>query len=63
MNLLSFCRTGTQKTFSFMSSVAACMGQAAAGQLIPEAPVSNDPLMALSTGYAQSKFIGQSVPR
>ncbi|KAB2574528.1 Non-canonical non-ribosomal peptide synthetase FUB8 [Lasiodiplodia theobromae] len=61
MNLLSFCRTGTQKTFSFMSSVAACMGQAAAGQLIPEAPVSNDPLMALSTGYAQSKFIVEKI--
>ncbi|OJD40614.1 male sterility protein [Diplodia corticola] len=57
MNLLSFCYAGTLKFFSFMSSVAACMGQAANSQLIPEAPVSNDPMMALNTGYAQSKFI------
>ncbi|KAL1630111.1 putative NRPS-like protein biosynthetic cluster [Diplodia seriata] len=61
MNLLSFCYTGTQKLFSFMSSVAACMGQAANGQMIPEAPVQDDPLMALNTGYAQSKFIVEKI--
>lgn len=34
------------------------MGQKAKGHIIQEAPVKNDPLMALNTGYAQSKFIG-----
>ncbi|EKG13123.1 AMP-dependent synthetase/ligase [Macrophomina phaseolina MS6] len=58
MNILSFCSTGAKKTFCFMSSVAACMGQAAEGQTIQESAVDEDPLMALNTGYAQSKFIG-----
>ncbi|KAL1631005.1 putative NRPS-like protein biosynthetic cluster [Neofusicoccum ribis] len=61
MNLLSFCSAGTRKTFSFMSSVAACMGEAAKGQQIQEGPVSDDPLMALNTGYAQSKFIIEKI--
>lgn len=61
MNLLSFCCSGRKKTFSLMSSVAACMGQKAKGHIIQEAPVKNDPLMALNTGYAQSKFIVEKI--
>lgn len=58
MHLLKFCQTGAAKTFSIMSSVAACMGEANKGRKIPEEPVADDPTVALSTGYGQSKYIG-----
>ncbi|KAK8169260.1 male sterility protein [Phyllosticta citrichinensis] len=61
MHLLKFCQTGTQKTFSIMSSVTACMGEAAKGRKVLEEPVSNDPRVALSTGYGQSKYIMERV--
>lgn len=33
-----------------------------AGLNIPESPINDDPTVALSTGYAQSKYIGTSFP-
>ncbi|KZL79225.1 male sterility protein [Colletotrichum incanum] len=60
MNLMSFCREGTEKKFVFMSSVAAAMGNKS-GTRVPELPLSPDPGNALSTGYAQSKFITEQV--
>ena len=35
------------------------MGKAAAGQKIEETPITNNPSLALETGYAQSKFISK----
>ncbi|KAK8253281.1 male sterility protein, partial [Phyllosticta capitalensis] len=61
MHLLKFCQTGAAKTFSIMSSVAACMGEANKGRKIPEEPVADDPTVALSTGYGQSKYIAERV--
>ncbi|GKT44436.1 adenylate-forming reductase Nps11 [Colletotrichum spaethianum] len=60
MNLMSFCLEGTKKKFVFMSSVAAAMGNES-GTRIQELPLSPDPGNALSTGYAQSKFIVEQV--
>ncbi|KAK7556641.1 male sterility protein [Phyllosticta citricarpa] len=61
MHLLRFCLTGGRKTFSIMSSVAACMGEAAKGRNVLEEPVGDDPKVALSTGYGQSKYIVERV--
>ncbi|KAH7020739.1 male sterility protein [Microdochium trichocladiopsis] len=60
MNLMSFCLKGTKKKFVFMSSVAAAMGNET-GTKIPELPLGPDPGNALSTGYAQSKFIVEQI--
>ncbi|KAK2016269.1 male sterility protein [Colletotrichum eremochloae] len=60
MNLMSFCLKGAKKRFVFMSSVAAAMGSQS-GTRVPELPLSPDPGNALSTGYAQSKFIVEQV--
>ncbi|EFQ35094.1 male sterility protein [Colletotrichum graminicola] len=60
MNLMSFCLRGAKKKFVFMSSVAAAMGNQS-GTIVPELPLGPDPANALSTGYAQSKFIVEQV--
>ncbi|KAK1596670.1 male sterility protein [Colletotrichum navitas] len=60
MNLMSFCLKGAKKKFVFMSSVAAAMGNQS-GTRVPELPLGPDPGNALSTGYAQSKFIVEQV--
>ena len=59
MSLLRFCYAGRPKRMSFTSSITSCLGPAQSSFIIPEAPVGNDPLMALSTGYAQSKYISK----
>jgi nucleoside-diphosphate-sugar epimerase len=56
MSLLRFCYAGRPKSFAFTSSSSTSMGSSAPS-LIPEAPISSDPSVALSTGYAQSKYI------
>ncbi|KAH9907809.1 male sterility protein [Xylariomycetidae sp. FL2044] len=62
MSLLSFCYAGRAKTFSFMSSIATCMGPATKGQTqVLETPIRADPLLATNTGYAQSKFIVERI--
>ncbi|OHF02524.1 male sterility protein [Colletotrichum orchidophilum] len=60
MHLMSFCLKGVEKTFNFMSSVAAAMGNPA-GTRVPELPLPPDSDNALPTGYAQSKFIVEQV--
>ncbi|KAK1997908.1 male sterility protein [Colletotrichum falcatum] len=60
MNLMSFCLKGAKKRFVFMSSVAAAMGSRP-GTRVPELPLGPDPGAALSTGYAQSKFVVEQV--
>ncbi|KAK1977171.1 male sterility protein [Colletotrichum cereale] len=60
MNLMSFCLKGAKKKFVFMSSVAAAMGNQS-GTRVAELPLGPDPGNALSTGYAQSKFIVEQV--
>ncbi|KAK1656837.1 male sterility protein [Colletotrichum godetiae] len=60
MHLMSFCLKGPEKTFTFMSSVAAAMGSPA-GTKVPELPLSANPANSLPTGYAQSKFIIEQV--
>lgn len=60
MSLLRLCHAGRPKTFAFTSSVSACMG-AAAQAMISEEPISQNPLVALNTGYAHSKYIMERV--
>ncbi|KAH8803282.1 male sterility protein [Xylogone sp. PMI_703] len=56
MNLLRFCCTGIRKRFVFTSSISACMGRGAPLN-ISESPIGPNPEVALSTGYAQSKYV------
>ncbi|CZR53994.1 uncharacterized protein PAC_03877 [Phialocephala subalpina] len=56
MSLLRFAHAGRPKTFAFTSSISTCMGPSSAFS-VPEEPIGADPTIALSTGYAQSKFI------
>ncbi|MCJ1282334.1 hypothetical protein MMC26_001657 [Xylographa opegraphella] len=56
--LIRFCHTGRRKVFAFTSSVSACMGKGFKGDEVPEQSLGDDPTVALETGYAQSKFIG-----
>ena len=58
MSLLRFCHAGSPKVFAFTSSVSTCMGVSAGQEEITEAPVGSDPNVALKSGYAQSKYIG-----
>jgi thioester reductase-like protein len=58
MSLLRFCQTGRPKTLVFTSSISTCMGEGRKSPTIPEEPIGSDPSVALSTGYAQSKYIG-----
>ncbi|KAG4444297.1 hypothetical protein IFR05_000272 [Cadophora sp. M221] len=62
MSLLRLCHAGRPKTFAFTSSISTCMGvvpfsPTAPSLIIPESPIGPDPSIALSTGYAQSKYI------
>ncbi|KAH7370594.1 male sterility protein [Rhexocercosporidium sp. MPI-PUGE-AT-0058] len=62
MSLLRLCHAGCPKTFAFTSSISTCMGSATFSPkipslIIPESPIGSDPSIALSTGYAQSKYI------
>ncbi|PVH77799.1 acetyl-CoA synthetase-like protein [Cadophora sp. DSE1049] len=62
MSLLRLCHAGCPKTFAFTSSISTCMGAApfspnTPSLTIPESPIGSDPSIALSTGYAQSKYI------
>ena len=65
MSLLRLCHAGRPKTFAFTSSISTCMGAApfspnTPSLTIPESPIGSDPSIALSTGYAQSKYISES---
>ncbi|KAL2066412.1 hypothetical protein VTL71DRAFT_2483 [Oculimacula yallundae] len=64
MSLLRLCHAGRPKTFAFTSSISTCMGTGpfstttpSNSRTIPESPIGSDPSIALSTGYAQSKYI------
>ncbi|KAK0122143.1 hypothetical protein ONS95_010404 [Cadophora gregata] len=62
MSLLRLCHAGRPKTFAFTSSISTCMGAApfsatTPSLTIPESAIGSDPAIALSTGYAQSKYI------
>lgn len=57
IHVMRFANTYRRKTFAFSSSVATHLGSAAAGAEVAEAEMPNDPLLALDTGYAQSKFV------
>jgi hypothetical protein len=45
---------------AFTSSIASSLGPGQNSFLIPESPLGDDPSTALSTGYAQSKYISES---
>lgn len=60
MSLLRLCHAGRPKTLAFTSSISTCMGPGQLSPTVPEEPISDDPTVALSTGYAQSKYIGTS---
>lgn len=60
MSLLRLCHAGRPKTLAFTSSVSTCMGPGQTSHSVPEEPVGSDPTVALSSGYAQSKYIGTS---
>ncbi|CZS88724.1 uncharacterized protein RAG0_00370 [Rhynchosporium agropyri] len=67
MALLRLCHAGRPKTFAFTSSISTCMGGVSFSTTIPlntvpELPTGSDPSIALSTGYAQSKYISTSPP-
>lgn len=57
IHIMRFANTSKRKTFAFSSSVATHLGPAAAGKEVAEAEISNEPSLALNTGYAESKFI------
>ena len=59
MSLLRFCYAGRQKKLAFTSSITSCLGPGGNSPTIFEAPVGNEPSAALSTGYAQSKYISK----
>jgi hypothetical protein len=58
MSLLRLCHAGRKKTLAFTSSISTCMGPGQISPIVPEEPIGSDPTVALSTGYAQSKYIG-----
>lgn len=60
LSLLRLAHAGRPKTFAFTSSISTCMGPSSPPS-VPEEPIGADPLIALSTGYAQSKFISMSI--
>ena len=61
MNLLRLSHAGRPKTFTFTSSISTCMGAGHTSPIVAESPIGADPNVALSTGYAQSKYIGNSL--
>ena len=56
MSLLRFCHAGRPKLFTYTSSISASLGTAA-DQEVHESPIGSDPNVALTSGYAQSKYI------
>lgn len=62
MSLLRFCSAGRPKKMAFISSITTCLGPGQNSDTIPELPVGDEPSLAVSTGYAQSKYIGKSIP-
>jgi hypothetical protein len=62
MSLLRLCHAGRPKTLAFTSSVSTCMGPGHISPTVPESPIGADPSVALSTGYAQSKYISAYQP-
>lgn len=46
---------------AFTSSVSTCMGPGYTGATVTEEVLGSDPTVALSTGYALSKYIGSSI--
>ncbi|CAG8977856.1 hypothetical protein HYALB_00013133 [Hymenoscyphus albidus] len=61
MSLLRFCQAGRPKRLAFTSSISTCMGPGHIASTVPEAPIGPDPTVALSTGYAQSKYIVERI--
>jgi len=61
MSLLRFCYAGRPKKLAFTSSMTTCLGPGENSVSIPESPVGNEPSVALSTGYAQSKYISKFI--
>ncbi|RDW71374.1 acetyl-CoA synthetase-like protein [Coleophoma cylindrospora] len=57
MHLLRLCHAGRRKTIAFTSSISTCMGSGHTLPTVSESPIGSDPSVALSTGYAQSKYI------
>jgi thioester reductase-like protein/acyl carrier protein len=57
VSLLRFCYAGRPKRLAFTSSTSTCMGPGHISRHVSEAPIGPDPSIALSTGYAQSKYI------
>ena len=60
MSLLRLCHAGRPKTLAFTSSISTCMGPGQTSLTVPEEPIGSDPTVALTSGYAQSKYIGTS---
>ena len=56
MFLLRLVHAGRPKTFAFTSSISTCLATSTSC-VIPESPIGASPSVALSTGYAQSKYI------
>ncbi|KAH8656954.1 hypothetical protein BGZ60DRAFT_531819 [Tricladium varicosporioides] len=57
MSLLRLCLAARPKRFAFTSSMSTCMGSGHTAPFVSELPIGPDPMVALSTGYAQSKYI------
>ncbi|KAJ3166034.1 hypothetical protein HDU88_003577 [Geranomyces variabilis] len=57
-NFIKFSTTTIQKSFHFISSVAAYT-RPKQGKLIPETPVPNDPSVAAPMGYGLSKWVSE----
>jgi hypothetical protein len=62
MSLLRLAVAGRGKRVAFVSSVSACMGSGreVMKEIVREEKVSDDPSVALGTGYALSKYVGES---
>jgi len=56
MFLLRLACAGRPKSFAFTSSISTCLNTFPP-TIIPEGPISDSPSVALSPGYAQSKYI------
>jgi thioester reductase-like protein len=56
LSLLRLAHAGRPKAFAFASSISTSMGPSSSPS-VSEEPIGADPNIALSTGYAQSKFI------
>ncbi|KAF4627482.1 hypothetical protein G7Y89_g10673 [Cudoniella acicularis] len=61
MSLLRFCQAARPKRLAFTSSISTCMGSGHTSPTVAEEPIGVDPNAALSTGYAQSKYIVERI--